>query len=73
MARNRKVFEVWKAKDHTESVTFLVNACTDRQYHLLTHTVDDDPMEFVAAFAEGSTRRAFDASKDILFSEEGKA
>lgn len=68
--RNCKVWEVWKAVDDTESATFLVNACTDEAYHLLTHTVDDEPMEFVASFAEGSTRRAFDAGKAILFGED---
>jgi len=61
-----RVWEVWRADDGTESATFLVTDCPDETYRLLTHTVYDVPMTFVASFAEGNTRRAFDAGKAIL-------
>lgn len=67
------LWEVWVAKDDAESVCFRADVCSDVQYRLLTRTVYDKPMLFVASFRERSTRKAFDASKDILFSEEGKA
>jgi len=65
-----KVWEIWAAKDGTESACFLATACDDVQYRLLTHTVDDVPMEFVASFAERSTRVAFDTVANIRFGDE---
>ncbi len=65
-----KVWEIWQATDGTESACFLATDCPDEQYRLLTHTVYDVPMEFVASFAERSTRVAFDSVANIMFGDE---
>jgi hypothetical protein len=61
------VYQIYKAKDGSEASTF--QADTERNPKLermLTHTVDDEPMELIATFYARGWAAAMKAKNTIL-------